>query len=321
MANESAERPPEPEPRPAGDAGAAPTEAPASNIPPAGGGGGGDAPPPRARLTRSRSNQVVAGVAGGLGEYFEVDPTLVRVAIVVLTIITGGLFALVYVAAIIIMPRSDGQLSPIVERAGTVGREGSSAVAIVFGLILIAVGVTTLVQATELPNLRWDAVLAVVLGLIGLAIVFESRRGPNGGLIAVGLILTAVLAVSTALPSARWDSGFGNRSVHPTSIASLDREYDHAFGSMTVDLRDVPFPDGETRVRIGIAFGDLTVRVPSEVAVRVIGDTVFGSSSVLGRQHDGIAADLEEETDGYAGAPRRLEIELSNAFGSVTVRQ
>jgi phage shock protein C len=42
------------------------------------------------RLIRSRTKRVIAGVAGGLGQYFSVDPTLVRIAFVVLAFYWGG---------------------------------------------------------------------------------------------------------------------------------------------------------------------------------------------------------------------------------------
>ena len=46
------------------------------------------------RLTKSRKSRVLFGVAGGLGEYFDVDPVLVRVAFVSATLLTGiGLIA------------------------------------------------------------------------------------------------------------------------------------------------------------------------------------------------------------------------------------
>jgi phage shock protein PspC (stress-responsive transcriptional regulator) len=58
------------------------------------------------RLTRSASNRKLGGVCGGLGEYFALDPTAVRVAWLVLTIlpgaIVGGLIA--YVLAWIVIP-------------------------------------------------------------------------------------------------------------------------------------------------------------------------------------------------------------------------
>lgn len=38
------------------------------------------------RLVRSRNNRVLAGILGGIGEYFDIDPTLVRVIFIVLLV-------------------------------------------------------------------------------------------------------------------------------------------------------------------------------------------------------------------------------------------
>jgi phage shock protein C len=40
------------------------------------------------RLIRSRRNRKIAGVCGGIGEYFDIDPTLVRLAVVVIGLAT-----------------------------------------------------------------------------------------------------------------------------------------------------------------------------------------------------------------------------------------
>ena len=42
------------------------------------------------RLKRSSYNRVLAGVCGGLGEYFNVDPTIIRVVWVLLAFMPGG---------------------------------------------------------------------------------------------------------------------------------------------------------------------------------------------------------------------------------------
>lgn len=55
------------------------------------------------RLYRSSTQKMLLGVAGGLGEYFEVDPTLVRIAFILLTFLGGGGLVL-YVVLAIIMP-------------------------------------------------------------------------------------------------------------------------------------------------------------------------------------------------------------------------
>lgn len=57
------------------------------------------------RLFRSDTNKMMAGVCGGIGEYFNIDPTLIRLAWVILSIPTalfGGLIA--YIIAAIIIP-------------------------------------------------------------------------------------------------------------------------------------------------------------------------------------------------------------------------
>ena len=59
---------------------------------------------PIKRLTRSKTDNIVAGVAGGLANYFEIDPVLVRL-ILALTFIPGGIPGLlIYIIAWIIMP-------------------------------------------------------------------------------------------------------------------------------------------------------------------------------------------------------------------------
>lgn len=55
------------------------------------------------RLYRSSSDKQIAGVCGGLAEYFDIDPTLVRVAFIFVTFITGfvpGILAYIVMAII-----------------------------------------------------------------------------------------------------------------------------------------------------------------------------------------------------------------------------
>ena len=55
-------------------------------------------------LTRSTSNRMIAGVCAGLGEYFNIDPTIVRL-LFVLAFFTGfGGIAIVYLIMAIVVP-------------------------------------------------------------------------------------------------------------------------------------------------------------------------------------------------------------------------
>jgi phage shock protein C len=56
------------------------------------------------RLYRSRDERVLAGVAGGLAEYLDVDPSLVRVVWVILALFSGGAFLLIYIVMALVVP-------------------------------------------------------------------------------------------------------------------------------------------------------------------------------------------------------------------------
>ncbi|MFI9639557.1 PspC domain-containing protein [Micromonospora sp. NPDC051925] len=59
---------------------------------------------PYKQLRRPTTDRMVAGVASGLGRYFAVDPTLVRVVFAVATLVTGGVAALAYPIMWFLMP-------------------------------------------------------------------------------------------------------------------------------------------------------------------------------------------------------------------------
>ncbi|MFG1950083.1 PspC domain-containing protein [Micromonospora sp. NPDC048830] len=59
---------------------------------------------PYKQLRRPTTDRMVAGVASGLGRYFVVDPTLVRVLFAVATLVTGGFAALAYPIMWFLMP-------------------------------------------------------------------------------------------------------------------------------------------------------------------------------------------------------------------------
>ncbi len=57
------------------------------------------------RLYRSTSDKKLAGVCGGLGAYFNVDPTVIRLAAILLFVLSGFIpVGLAYIIAIIVIP-------------------------------------------------------------------------------------------------------------------------------------------------------------------------------------------------------------------------
>lgn len=56
------------------------------------------------KLYRSKTNKVIAGVCGGIAEYANVDPTIIRVAWAIVSICSVGLGVLAYLACMLILP-------------------------------------------------------------------------------------------------------------------------------------------------------------------------------------------------------------------------
>lgn len=123
------------------------------------------------QLYLSRDNRVIGGVAGGIAEYFEIDPTIVRLIIIVTALVAGsGVIA--YLIAWIIMPEQPAAHTAAIETVN-----GTSAVQTrsrtLAGMILVALGGLFLVrQAFDVDIWRyfWP------LSLIGTGLYIIIRR-------------------------------------------------------------------------------------------------------------------------------------------------
>ena len=73
------------------------------------------------RLYRSRTDHMLTGVSGGLADYFDVDPALVRLMWILSGIFSGGLVVLVYLAMWIVVPEEPEAMAHARQRAATEG--------------------------------------------------------------------------------------------------------------------------------------------------------------------------------------------------------
>jgi len=143
------------------------------------------------RLYRSRKSKIVAGVAGGLGEYFDIDPVFVRVIFVVATIAhAAGLLA--YIILWIVVPKE-----PIIfpttgsaEQPSTQTGEGEINMeqknmnydykhhgrhSVVAGIVLIVLGALFLAD-NYLPFFSFSNTWPLILVAIGVGLIWNSVR-------------------------------------------------------------------------------------------------------------------------------------------------
>jgi phage shock protein C len=127
----------------------------------------------RPRLTRSPDRKL-GGVAAGLADYVDVDPTLMRVLFVVAFFMGFGTLVPVYLALWFIMPESDEAPSDHV----AVSWSGTDP-ALILGGVLLVVGVLLLFNELAIDRLLgfglWSVAWPVLLIAAGIALVLRAR--------------------------------------------------------------------------------------------------------------------------------------------------
>lgn len=135
------------------------------------------------RLYRSRNDRVIAGICGGLGEYFDIDPTIFRIIFVV-AVVAGGVSALLYILGMIVIPEEPAVTTSKNEHSkpedhtpktveNSVKKSGRSDSSATGGVILILVGVLFLLN--NLLNINvWGNFWPLILVVVGLSIMAKS---------------------------------------------------------------------------------------------------------------------------------------------------
>lgn len=161
------------------------------------------------RLYRSRDDRMITGVAGGVAEQLDADPSLIRVVWAVLIVLTGGLALLVYIVMAVVVPERppgqepghrtpssapapapapdgswrapDGSTVPLGAGPPRAGRTGDDAKrgGLIAGLVLIVIGGFFLLREI-LPAFDlglWWPIVAIGLGVVLVVLaVSPSRR-------------------------------------------------------------------------------------------------------------------------------------------------
>jgi phage shock protein PspC (stress-responsive transcriptional regulator) len=266
-------------------------------------------------LHRSRSDRMLAGVCGGLGEYFNVNPVFYRVGFVILTLL-GGAGILVYGACALVIPAA-GERESV---ASDVLRNHRQRPIAVVGLLLVVAAGVALLSHMSLhfhSNGFWGLVLVV-----GAVLIWAQRRSDTATptattpttttdesgattvvaaptrrrrrpfrmfFAAIGLLVLAfaVLCAVVAGMFAHLSDGAGNRNFAPATPSSLDSQYKLGVGNLTLDLSGLKLGTEGRTVHLKTGIGHIHVIVPPNTTVRVIGNVDWGDSSVFGNDQSG----------------------------------
>ncbi|HJP90136.1 MAG TPA: PspC domain-containing protein [Candidatus Limnocylindrales bacterium] len=144
----------------------------------------------RERLYRSRNDRMLFGVAGGMADWLDIDPAIVRL-VWALLILAGGVGLLLYIVAAIVIPEAPigaGAGGSASAEAGPTGlastgprpmRRGSGNGAMIFGLILVVLGAWFLLRRF-MPALDMSWVMPGALIVIGLVLIVGALGRSRG---------------------------------------------------------------------------------------------------------------------------------------------
>ena len=176
----------------------------------------GDAAPPPSppsptggprRLTRSRSDRVLGGVCGGAAQYFGIDPVIARIVAIVL-VFFGGAGALLYLAALLLVPTEGevGSAAPECNRWLVV--IGAVALIVVIGPLVV---VPAFIVGGLIFPLAFLLILALVVAWLTTGRWPEREAGPILRAAAIGLGVLTVLGVVSI--GAFWGAAAGGEEV------------------------------------------------------------------------------------------------------------
>lgn len=266
-------------------------------------------PPRPRRLYRSRSDRMLGGVAGGLGEYFQVDPVIFRIGFGV-TLFFGGLGALLYIVMALFVP-SEQEGAPGV--AGPrrsfwrIALLGVIAVIGFFGLLIMSV------SAAWAAATGHGVLVAILVILIGAALVAAAFNGGARWLILPALALAIPLG-TVAAADIEFDGPVGEASHTPQTVRAIPADgYEHGIGDQRIDLRELDWnKQSVIEVKAEQGVGRMLIAVPENVCVDGNAGADYGVVEIGGNETtDALEAD-------YSATPR-LELDAHIDAGKIEI--
>jgi phage shock protein PspC (stress-responsive transcriptional regulator) len=187
---------------------------------------------------------------------------------------------------------------------------------------LVVVGGAALLDNLDVFELNGRRLFALLLLVIGMALLIGAWWGTARWLIVIGALLVAALFSISVVETFGVPIGrpFGDRTWRPTSRAQVAKPFELGIGDLTLDLTQMPLSTDVTRVAADVGMGDVEVIVPADADVTVNSRVGLGEVDVFGYRQGGAGItvnDYASERDGSG----RLVLDIEDGLGDVTVRR
>jgi hypothetical protein len=189
-------------------------------------------------------------------------------------------------------------------------------------LIAIGMGVLGIVDANG--SVQPSAYVALAVAIIAVMLVIGAFVGRPGGLIALGIVASLGLGITSAVEaSTDWQTGGETLSITPTSSVAVQDTYTVPNGQITLDLsdvRDIAALDGR-QIDVHLNAGEIDVTLPPGVNAVVDAQMHFaGDINIDGSERSGFDQSLTRSITGSTdpNAPT-LHLDLDARAGQITV--
>ncbi len=198
-------------------------------------------------------------------------------------------------------------------------KERSKLGRITFFAVLVAVGLVAVLDLGGV-GVQLSTYFAAALVTIALGLVVGAWFGRARGLIALALLATIGLGISSANERLGVDGFTDPVTWQPRTVSGIADRYETPVGDATLDLRQVDFTGQTMETSVIMHGGTLKVLLPPKVDTVASVDVDFGSSTLFGDVADG--PDLAHEVtdhglDGVGGGDLRLNVKMD--LGDVEV--
>ena len=201
------------------------------------------------------------------------------------------------------------------ERPAGEGKDVARRAALGIG-VLILCGLIALGGAWAAAAGGGTVVAVLVIGA-GIAIVAGAFLRPVRWLILPAVTL-AISAGAVSAAGIDLDGGVGERDYRPASVSDLRDSYRLGMGQLTVDLRQVDLPAGDTPLTLDLGVGEARLIVPEDVCVATDAQIGIGEVRLFDRDNDGVDVDFLDQPDA-APETSRLLVDADVGVGALHV--
>jgi phage shock protein PspC (stress-responsive transcriptional regulator) len=205
----------------------------------------------------------------------------------------------------------------------------------VLSLLAIGAGVCWALRAAGLVPFSIASLAAGGLVIVGLGLLASLWLGRAPGLVFVGVGLSGVLLVTSAVAplvdrarafhASAWQplgldqlpASAGGHQYQPLTLAELQPVYELGMGELTLDLTRLDFAETTRDVKVKLGLGEVKVIVPAGTRLEVHGQVGMGEATVLDRHEEGMGPRIEVSDPGQGRGTLRVDFNVGVGEGTV----